>query len=91
MLSGPVEFPDEPLSSAYLLTSHILRVDSQQLNTEEIDDRLCSVWELDTMGICDPGKPVYDDYENNTRFENGRYKSLYRGWIHMIPYQIIAS
>jgi len=40
VLSGTVQSPELPLSSVNLVVTHALQVDSQQCDTERLDDRL---------------------------------------------------
>ncbi len=74
VLSGPVQLPELHQSSVSLVTTHTLRVDSQQLDTAKLDDRLRSFWELESLGIQNPESSVYEDFGNNVHFKDGRYE-----------------
>ena len=68
VLSGPGKLNDEGPSYTNLATTHVLLVDTQ------LDNRLRSFWELETLGICGPEKTIYDDFSKSVTFNNGRYQ-----------------
>ena len=79
VLSGPApDMTPHPTSvkliSTHTITTHTLRVDSQHYNTEKLDDRLRAFWELESLGIHNPDKSVYEEFGENVCFKEGRYE-----------------
>ena len=65
VLSGPISScaPDAP---APCLVTHTLRVDSLSPESQLLDDRLNSSWELESFGVTDSDHSVYDDLVSHT-------------------------
>ena len=57
-----------------LVTTHVLRVDTQQNDSKFLDDRLLSFWDLESLRVCQPEKTMYDKFVNDITFQEGRYK-----------------
>ena len=74
VLSGPVHPVNQLASTVSLVTTHVLRIDSQPHGTKELDDTLQSFWRLESLGICAPEKSVYDDFASSIQFKEGRYE-----------------
>ena len=74
VLSGPVRPVNQLASTVSLVTTHVLRIDSQPHGTKELDDTLQSFWRLESLGICAPEKSVYDDFASSIQFKEGRYE-----------------
>jgi hypothetical protein len=52
VLSGPTLYPNPVIHSpAYIVTTHLLRVDSQPVEAVRLDEPLRSFWELESLGI----------------------------------------
>ena len=51
VISGPTGIPDQCTSSVNVITSHILRCDSQSNVGERMDSTLRMFWELESLGI----------------------------------------
>ena len=68
VLSGPSNFNDGGPCYTNLVTTHVLLVDTQ------LDQRLKSFWELETLGICEPEKTMYDELSESITFSGGRYQ-----------------
>ena len=75
VLSGPTSVKDSVQCSTHLTTTHVLRADAQQTESVGLDEQLRSFWELESLGIQEEEKTLYDDFANNT-FSNGRYKGV---------------
>jgi len=58
----------------HLTTTHVLRADAQQTESVGLDEQLRSFWELESLGIQEEEKTLYDDFANNITFSDGRYK-----------------
>lgn len=56
--------------------THSLRVDCQALESTQLDEQLKSFWELESLGIHEEEKTLYDDFANSIFFKDGRYKVL---------------
>lgn len=67
VLSSPAKFIDSSLCYTNLATTHVLLVDTQ------LDDRLRSFWELESLGIGGPEKTIYDEFSESITFSEGRY------------------
>ena len=74
VLSGPVSAPGSVRCAMNLTTTHVLRTDAQMSETVGLDARLRSFWELESLGIHEEEKTLYDDFASNVTFEDGRYK-----------------
>ena len=74
ILSGPVPSTETGRSSVSLVTTHTLRVDTQQHEISNLDDTLRSFWELESLGIKEPDRSVYTEFGENTCFRDGRYE-----------------
>ena len=58
-------------ASVTLISTHALRVGSLQHDTETLDDRLRSFWDLESL---DPDQSVYEEFGSTVRFNDGRYE-----------------
>ena len=47
-----------------LVTTHVLRVDTQPNDSKSLDDRLRSFWDLEFLGIHKAEKTMYDKFTN---------------------------
>ncbi|MCG8624233.1 MAG: hypothetical protein MJE68_19840, partial [Proteobacteria bacterium] len=56
-----------------LVTTHVLRVDTQQNDSKSLDETLRSFWDLESLGIREPEKTMYDEFANTIAFRDGRY------------------
>ena len=74
VLSGPMRSRELDQCSMNLVTTHVLRVDTQQNDSISLDDRLRSFWDLESLGIHEPEKTMYDEFANAITFQDGRYK-----------------
>ena len=66
MLSGPTSFDDGSTCHTNIVTTHALLVDTQ------FDQRLQSFWDLESRGICNHEKTVYDEFSESVTFGEGR-------------------
>ncbi len=71
VLSGPVPAGTASSCSTNLVTTHVLRVDTQP---EPTDDSLRAFWELESLGIQPDERTVYDDTVGSINFQGGRYE-----------------
>ena len=74
VLSGPTPFTGASPHSASLITSHTLHVGISTPDVKSLDDTLRSFWELEAMGIKDPGQSVLTQFEERIKFRDGRYE-----------------
>ena len=68
VLSGPTRFDSGNICHVNMATTHVLLVDNL------LDQRLQSFWDLETLGIRDTEKTVYDEFSEAITFSEGRYQ-----------------
>ena len=73
VLSGPTSSPTREQTSSGLVT-HTLRVDTLPQDVTTLDRRLKSFWELESFGVPDSDRSMYDKFQETVQFQNGRYK-----------------
>lgn len=74
VLSGPVGFATSD-TPRFTLVTHSLHVDTVLLqDTQMLDDRLKSFWDLESFGISNVERTVYDEFQDKIRFADGRYE-----------------
>ena len=75
VLSGPAPLHTHDAPDACLVT-HTLRVDGLSNDSQLLDDRLKSFWELESLGVTDsdPECSVYDDFGSTIQLTGGRYE-----------------
>ena len=71
VLSGPVAGGTLSPCSTTLVTTHVLRVDTQ---VDTLDETLRAFWELESLGIQPDEKTPYDDTSSSIKFSGGRYE-----------------
>ena len=59
--------------SVNLLATHTLRVDAQQSDTGNLDDRLRLFWELESLGIRGPEETLYEEFSSSVKFQDGMF------------------
>ena len=74
VLSGPTRSREVDHCSMNLVTTHVLRVDTQPNDSKSLDNRLRSFWDLESLGICELEKTMYDEFANTINFQDGRYQ-----------------
>ena len=57
-----------------LTTTHVLRAETQELESTALDEQLRSFWELESLGINKEEKTLYDEFASDITFHEGRYK-----------------
>lgn len=76
VLSGPTLSSNPALRSAVnCSTTHLLRVDCQALEST-LEEQLRSFWELESLGIHEEERTLFDDFASSITFQDGRYKVL---------------
>ena len=79
VLSGPGSPSSSMLcSSTHITTTHLLRVESQPTESTQLDEQLRSFWELESLGIHEDEKTLYDEFASNITFRDGRYTPMER-------------
>ena len=58
------------------VTTHLLQVDSQPsgIETTQLNEQLRAFWELESLGIVEEEKTLYDEFASTIRFKEGCYK-----------------
>ena len=74
VLSGPTSSGMATQSSVNLITTHILRADTREDDTTSLDKELRSFWEIESLGISEQEKTLYDDFSSTVTFREGRYE-----------------
>ena len=74
VLSGPSSHEDPGQCAMNLNVTHVLHVDSCQMEPQTLEEQLRAFWELEALGIPDKEKTLYDTFTKAVKFENGRYK-----------------
>ena len=74
VLSGPAPLVNSKQSSTNLISTHVLRVDAQSDSFENLENQLQSFWDLESLGIVQPERTLYDEFCSTVAIENGRYK-----------------
>ncbi len=74
VLSGPTSSRRIPDAPAACLVTHTLRVDGLSQESQLLDDRLKSFWELESFGITDAARAVHDDFATTIQLVDGRYE-----------------
>ena len=74
VLSGPTLAEGGSCCFATLVTKHVLRADVQQQESASLEEQLRSFWELESLGIQEVEKTLYDDFAGCIAFNQGRYQ-----------------
>ena len=76
VLSGPGLSMPTQLSATNLITTHILTVGARPLNDYDLNETLCSFWELESLGIrsVKAEKSIHDKFKEEISFKDGRYE-----------------
>ena len=74
VLSGPTRFKELDHCSMNLVTTHVLRVDTQQNDSKSLDATLRSFWDLESLGIRETETTMYDEFASAIAFKDGRYE-----------------
>ena len=75
VLSGPTTtVADSERSSAHVVTTHLLRVDTQSMESSQLTEQLRSFWELESLGVHEEEATLYDEFASNITFQEGRYE-----------------
>ena len=74
VISGPTGISDQCTSSVNVITSHILRCDSQSNVGERIDSTLSMFWELESLGINSNNSSVQENFDREILFKDGQYQ-----------------
>ena len=61
-------------SSTPVTTTHLLRVESQPTESAQLAEQLKAFWELESLGIHEDEKTLYDEFASSITFQDGRYK-----------------
>ena len=75
VLSGPVLGSPPDVSSVNLITTHSLRVDAYQQQTEsELDSQLKMFWDLESLGVRHDEPSVYDEFQRGIVYKHPQYE-----------------
>ena len=75
VLSGPMLASNHTRCLASLVTTHVLRVDAQQQEPNSgLEAQLRAFWELESLGIQEAERSLYDDFAGDIVFDQGRYQ-----------------
>jgi len=74
VLSGPAPRAEPEKGSVSLITTHALYIGAFEPTAENLDQTLQSFWELESLGISQPDRCVYTEFEENIKFKDARYE-----------------
>lgn len=75
VLSGPTPSSKSVShSSACVVTTHLLHVETQSVELSQLTEQLQSFWDLESLGIVKQEKTLYEDFTSRISFEDGHYK-----------------
>ena len=74
VLSGVTPVSRKPRTSHSFLTTHVLQIDASPHCSESLDEVLHSFWNLESLGIEDPGNTVLEEFAQTIHFNKGRYE-----------------
>ena len=60
--------------STPVTTTHLLRVESQSTELAQLAEQLKAFWELESLGIHEDEKTLYDEFASSITFQDGQYK-----------------
>jgi hypothetical protein len=72
VLSGPAPAAGSDKRSFSLVTTHTLHVGSLPCDAKSVNDTLQSFWDLESLGIKEPDRSVFTEFEESIQFRNGR-------------------
>ena len=92
VLSGPVLGSPPDVSSVNLITTHSLRVDAYQQQTEsELDSQLKMFWDLESLGVRHDEPSVYDEFQRGIVYKHPDMKFLFLGDSHTLHCTITTN
>ena len=74
VLSGPASMVERRQDSVSLMTTHALHIGAPEHNTENLDQTLQSFWELESLGINQPDRCVFTEFEEKIHYKDARYE-----------------
>ena len=86
VLSGPTCSSDEGASAVIVITTHTLRIDSQEVKADEgMDLTLQQFWDLESLGIRSDETSTLENFDETIVFKNGHYE-VSLPWKETHPY-----
>ena len=77
VLSGPTYCPDQRTSAVNVITTHTLKIDSQEAQSqtdEGLDVTLQQFWDLESRGIKGNDGSTLETFDESIVFKDGRYQ-----------------
>jgi hypothetical protein len=75
LLSGPFDVTkSKDRCSMNLNSVHVLRVTVETGGNDPLEEEIKRFWDLDTLGIVDKEKSVYENFSDEIRFHDNRYE-----------------
>ena len=74
VLSGPSPSIHMEIPVVSLITAHTLTIGTESISNSELNNRLHSFWELESLGIEKDNKSLHDTFKENILFKDGRYE-----------------
>ena len=74
VLSGPAPAAESDQQSFSLVTTHTLHVGNVPCDTTSLNDTPQSFWDLESLGIKEPDRSVFTEFEESIQFRDGRYQ-----------------
>jgi len=75
VLSSPTCIPDNWTSAVNVITAHTLKIDSQEVKTDEgMDVTLQQFWDLESLSIKGDEASTLENFDESIVFKDGRYE-----------------
>lgn len=74
MLSGPAISASAIQSSTNLISTHVPTIGGQSPSNDDLNKKLQSFWDLESLGIVEPERTLHDDFVTTVTINNGRYE-----------------
>ena len=72
-MRGPINTGSSSKSSTNFISSHTLKIVVENNEDKILSEEVKNVWKLETIGIYDDEKSVYQKFQEDIKFENDRY------------------
>ena len=76
VLSGPALLVNSKQSATNHVCMHIIRIDTESNSLENLENQLQSSWDLESLGIIQQERTLYDTFCRAAAIENGHYKVM---------------
>ncbi|XP_066918693.1 uncharacterized protein [Clytia hemisphaerica] len=85
VLSGPMKFPE---SSTNVVSTHVMKIVCETREDKLLSEEVKNFWDLETIGIKENERSVYDKFNDENYFAEGRFVNL---WQSSLPDHYLLS